>query len=364
MRYYQNIAFLFIAFTLSLFLYSCQSKETVIERGYYFWQNKSYLGSAEKKFLQQHSIHKLYAKILDVDWNDVYGPVPASKNDLNEINGSLNIYDSLHINIVPVVFITNKTFQKIDSGQLHLLALRILKECMLDAIDIDAKNNGTLYSVKKPASSEIQFDCDWTESTSGKYFQFLKEVKKILPDSITVSATKRLHQYKDASKTGIPPVDRGMLMLCNVTDPKKYESINSIFDHDKASAYFASNKKYALPLDIVLPAFSRSLIFRNHQFYQIENNLSEPDLTQLSFLKKQSNGFYRVQADTVFSNLSLRIGDEIKPEEISAEDLNKVAELAHRTINSKKYSVAFFDLSENEVKKYNNSEIDKIYNSF
>ena len=364
MRYYQNIAFLFIAFTLSLFLYSCQSKETVIERGYYFWQNKSYLGSAEKKFLQQHSIHKLYAKILDVDWNDVYGPVPASKNDLNEINGSLNIYDSLHINIVPVVFITNKTFQKIDSGQLHLLALRILKECMLDAIDIDAKNNGTLYSVKKPASSEIQFDCDWTESTSGKYFQFLKEVKRLLPDSVIVSATIRLHQYKYPSQTGVPPVNRGMLMLYNIDDPKKYESTNSIFDYDKAKAYFTSGKEYKLPLDVVLPAFSWSLVFRNGKFYQIENNLSENDLMQLNFLQKQTNGFYRVNTDTVFNDLFLRIGDEIKPEAISTENLDKAAELAHKAINSKKYSVAFFDLSEDEVKEYDSNEIDKIYNSF
>jgi hypothetical protein len=364
----QTLSYYFITFIILLTSLSCNNnKKAEVERSYYFWKNQSYLEEDERNFLKQHHIQKLYTKILDVDWNDVYGAVPVSENDLNDLNQDLNYYNSLHLNIVPVVFITNKTFERIDTSQLSLLALRIVRKCLpaYDSVDVKYENNRYYFPVAHLLNpSELQFDCDWTSTTSKKYFLFLEDVKKLLPDTTAVSATIRLHQFKYASKTGVPPVDRGMLMLYNLNDPKKYESINSIFDYDKANAYFTSGKKYKLSLDVVLPAFSWGLIFRNQQFYQIENNLSDSDLNQLTFLQKESNSFYRVKADTVFNDLFLRFGDEIKPEEISIDDLNKAVELAHKAINSNKYSVALFDLTEKEVKKYKPDEIDKIYNSF
>jgi hypothetical protein len=352
---------------MSLSMYACSNKRAEVERSYYYWRNDSYLDTSEISFLKQHQIHKLYAKILDVDWNDVYGPIPVSENDLNDLNENLNYYGSLHLNIVPVVFITNKTFERIDTSQLNLLALKIVRKCLpaYDSVDIKAEKNRYYFPFAHFLNPrELQFDCDWTNTTSKKYFLFLEDVKKLLPDTITVSATIRLHQFKYASKTGVPPVDRGMLMLYNINDPKKYESTNSIFDYDKANAYFTSGKKYQLPLDVVLPAFSWSLVFRNQQFYQIENNLSDSDLSKFDFLQKEANGFYRVKADTVFNDLFLRYGDEIKPEEVSIQDLSKAVELAHKAINSDKYSVALFDLTEKEVKKYKPDDIDKVFNSF
>jgi hypothetical protein len=363
----QTLSHHFITFSILFFFVSCNNKKAEVERSYYFWQNGSYLDNDEINFLKQHQIHKLYTKILDVDWSDVYGAIPVSENDLNNLNQDLNYYNSLHLNIVPVVFITNKTFERIDTSQLSLLALRIVRKCLpaYDSIDINSENNKHYFPIAHLLNpSELQFDCDWTSTTSGKYFLFLKKVKALLADSISISATIRLHQYKYASKTGVPPVDRGMLMLYNISNPEKYEPTNSIFDYDKANAYFTSNKKYKLPLDVVLPAFSWSLVFRNQQFYQIENSLSDSDLNQLAFLQKENNGFYRVKTDTVFNDLFLRYGDEIKPEGVSAEDLDKAVKLAHKAINSTKYSVALFELSTSEVKKYKPDEIDKIYNSF
>src|SRR6478752_3164376 len=102
------------------------NKKAEVERSYYFWQNRSYLDIDEINILENHRIQKLYAKILDVDWSEVYGAIPVSENDLNNLNEDVNHYNSLGIKIVPVVFLTNKTFERIDTSQLTLLALRVV----------------------------------------------------------------------------------------------------------------------------------------------------------------------------------------------------------------------------------------------
>jgi len=355
--------------TISIILFfSCNKKQPEIIRSYYYWRSDSYVNTSERNFLADHQIHKLYARLLDIDWSEVYGAIPVSEVNLNALNKQLNFYDSLHISIIPVIFLTNKTFDKIDTAEIPVLAKRIVRRCLpaYDSVDIEYENRGNYYYNKLLAinSGEIQFDCDWTISTSKKYFQLLDAVKKLLPDSIEVSATIRLHQYKYPSKTGVPPVNRGMLMVYNVSDPKKYTQINSIFNYSDAAPYFTSNKKYPLPLDIVLPAYSWCFIFRNQKFYQIENELSAADLENLKFLRKEENGFYKVLQDTVFQDLFLRPGDEIKAEGISEEILQEAASLAKKSVNSNHYSIALFELSEKEIKNYSRETIDKIYNSY
>ena len=212
---------------------------------------------------------------------------------------------------------------------------------------------------------EIQFDCDWTEKTADNYFKLLNDVKELLkPQDIRISATIRLHQFKYPSKTGVPPVNRGMLMLYNISNPTQYGNINSIFDFNKAKEYFTSGKSYSLPLDIALPAWSWCLVYRNHEFYQIENGLDERDLKELSFLKPAPNHFYQVTADTVYRDLFLRPGDEIKAEGIDEKTLLQVAELAKKAVNTDEFTVSLFELSEKEIKNYSDEIIDKVYTSF
>lgn len=349
-----------------VFFCSCFKNKPQVSRSYYFWRTEN-ITWEERKFLKQHQINKLYARLLDVDWSEVYGPVPVASNELGDMSNDLLENDSLRANIVPVVFITNKTFTQIDTAAIPLLAKRLVRRCLpaYDSIDIGYERNHYIYNNGRTFTpSEIQFDCDWTSNTAQKYFRFLKEVKKLLPsDSIMVSATIRLHQYKYPSKTGIPPVDRGMLMVYNISDPKQYGPVNSIFDYKKAKEYFTSGKKYPLPLDIALPAWSWCLVFRNHKFYQIENELAEGDLKQLSFLQPKGNGWYAVTKDTVYRELYLRPGDELKAEGIDDKTLQQVAQLAQKAINTDSFSLALFELSEKEIKNYNSETINQVYTS-
>jgi hypothetical protein len=355
---------LIISILLPVLFSSC-GEQAAVNKGFYFWRTE-FIKPEEKKFLRQQNIQKVYARLMDIDWNEMQGAIPVSQTDVEALNYDLVHYDSMQIFVVPVIFITNKTFERIDAKEIPLLAKRIVRRCLpaYDSTDIayETRNYYSQYNQRlKPL--EIQFDCDWTVKTAHVFFKFLREVDALLP-GIDISATIRLHQYKYFSKTGVPPVNRGMLMMYNISDPKKYSKVNSIFDAKEAKAYFTNNKKYPLPLDIALPSWSWCIIYRNKEFYQIENGLSEEDLKQQSFLRPAGDHFYTVTKDTVFRELYLRPGDEIKAEGMDADLMNEAAKLSKSAVNTHNYTVSFFDLTYKDIKQFPDETFSKLYASF
>lgn len=154
----------------------------------------------------------MYVHLLDADWSNAYGPVPVAGNEPAPMQHDFAPYDGFPVRFVPVVFLTAKTFALIDSFALPLLARRIVRRCLpaYDAEDVAYENRKGLNRCGRPVSpTETQFDRDWTQKTAGKYFAFLREVQRLLPsDSIRLSATVRLHQFKAPGQTGAPPVSR------------------------------------------------------------------------------------------------------------------------------------------------------------
>jgi hypothetical protein len=364
---YHRWALFIASVCFSFVFYSCSQKNNrEVTRSYYYWRSNGEISNEEIEFLRDHKVSKLYVRLMDIDWSEVYGAIPVSTGRPDYLNFYINHDDSTRIDITPVVFITNKTFEKIDSSAIPLLAKRVIRRCLLSYDDEDKRYESEHRSYGQPFQPrEIQLDCDWTAGTRDKYFYFLQQLKRLMPvDNILISATIRLHQFKYPGKTGVPPVNRGMLMVYNISDLRQYSPVNSIYDHDKAKAYFKSPEKYALPLDIVLPAYSWCIVFRDQKFYQIENGLSERDLAGLSFLQKKANGFYQVKQDTVFHDLFLRPGDEIKPEGIDSTTLQQAARLAKEAINTGQFAIAFFELSASEISNYSYESIEDIYHSY
>ncbi|MBO9635525.1 MAG: hypothetical protein J7578_20645 [Chitinophagaceae bacterium] len=354
---------LYPLFLLSLFATSCHRKPPAIQKAYYYWRSGD-METSEQQFLKQHDIHKLYARLMDIDWNEVQGAIPVSTARIDDIERSLRVYDSFAVEMVPVVFITNRSFEKIAATEIPLLAKRLVRRC-LPAFDETDKQYEKSRHINTFSVKEIQFDCDWTTKTAATYFQFLKEARALAASKgVIVSATIRLHQFKYPDKTGIPPVDRGMLMAYNISNPRQYSTTNSIYDQQKAEAYFTGKKKYPLPLDLALPAWSWCLIYRNKEFYQIENGLMEKELDQLAFLKKGPDHFYTVITDTVFHGLFLRNGDEIKSESIPPATLQNAARLARKAVNTDSFTVSLFELSQSEFNQYTHETIDQVYDSF
>ena len=180
-----------------------------------------------------------------------------------------------------------------------------------------------------------------------------------------LSATIRLHQIKYRKKTGIPPVDRGALMVYNFNAPDKFSPINSIFDAEEGGKYLKNAKTYELPLDIALPLFSWGLVFRNRQYQGILNGMNSSECRALSFLsppKNEEKKYFAVTADTVFKGLYLRNGDEIEIEEVSERDLFDAVDLAAPLINSDTTHLILYHLNSSILKNYNANVFQKILN--
>ncbi|RYZ22301.1 MAG: hypothetical protein EOO16_09720 [Chitinophagaceae bacterium] len=355
----------FLLFLIVVFS-SCRERSQVT-RAYYYWRSGE-PEPFERRFVKDAGLGQLYVRQLDVDWDAVQGAIPVSGGAPERLREQLRLYDSVNPRFVPVVFITNKVFEQIDTVDGGpLLAQRVARRCLpqLDAIDSVYEDRHYLRGWGGPIRpGEIQIDCDWTVKTAPAYFSFLRTLRRLLPDSVRLSATIRLHQYKHFGKTGVPPVDRGMLMIYNISDPTRYGTGSSIFDAKKAAAYFQGARRYPLPLDMALPAFSWTLVFRNGKFYGIQNGLDEADVRALSFVVPKGGPFYRVTQDTVFNDIYLRPGDELKVEQVSTADLQAAASLARSAVNTPRYTVALFELSEKEIKHYDHDTLAAVYASF
>ncbi len=333
--------FLFFAFVFCL---SCQ-KETApkdVSRGIYYWKSTFKLTDAERQTLDSCKIKKLYFKAFDVDWDFTKArAIPKATIKFEEEIPT-------NLTIIPTVFITNQVLKQSTDQQLDTT--------------ISFINKHIRTALKNKNFDEIQFDCDWTISTRERYFYLLRAFKKIFPEK-RLSATIRLHQIKFAHKTGIPPVERGMLMFYNMSNWKKTQIRNSIYDLDAASQYLATLDKYPLPLDVVMPIFRWAIIYRNNTFLTVINNLDNQALSQLNFLKKDDNKF-TVRADTSAFGISLRRGDMVRGEEVSTEEIITGTKTLREKISTQKLTFALYHLDQPNITFYGNEKLAEIYASF
>jgi len=324
----------FLAPLLFLSLVACERHApSVVERGVYHWSNSDDLYEAEEQFLDTHLVRSLFWKVLDIDWNEANHAHPVSivrspfvANEWGYGGGRNE--RTMAVELVPVVFITNRTMLNCDSTQLHVLAEKLHRK-------LDALCGG--------AYAEVQFDCDWTARSRDTYFSFLRMMRARLGRDL--SATVRLHQYKDPEGTGVPPADRGMLMLYNVEDVKTYGPHNSIFNADAARPYFSGAGTYPLPLDVALPAYSWLVHYRNGRFVRIENSDLVDEVDTLENFRRGPDGLFHVVKETErWWGESLHIGDELKLERMDSTSIMQAVELARSAVNSDTVRVVFFDL--------------------
>lgn len=330
-------------------IYGCSIKSPHnISKGVYYWKTTFNLTQTEKQWLNNNNIGKIYLHYFDVDWNPVLSePVPIgsitiSSKDVNDIE------------IIPVVFITNKTLLNIPDSSIENLTQKIFKRVK----DIsESLNNSGL--------KEIQVDCDWTLSTKVKYFTLLNNFKKLCKNSdINLSATIRLHQVKYFTKTGVPPVDRGALMFYNMTPVSNLNTVNSIFNPDIAKKYLANFDKYPLKLDLILPAFSWGVLFHNHKISGLINGLKFSSLKDNKDFVQKKAAIFRAMGNTILNHYSIHKNDLIRVEEISPETTQLAARIIEPYIQNDSLVVSLFYLNKEVTKNYDKKEMENITDIF
>lgn len=331
-------------FFFLLFLTACSHND--VDRGIYFWKSKFLLSDTEKEFIEKHDIKKIYIKYFDVDIDASIGkPVPLATIDIME-------KPTKAYHIVPAVFITNRSLINLNKNDIEELANKICQRII--EMNTDFKLEDII---------EIQIDCDWTATTQKKYFELLKIISQneLLEDKI-LSATIRLHQVKYMNETGLPPVDRGMLMCYNISNIKDYNVKNSIFELTEAEKYIDNLNEYKLPIDIALPVFNWGVVFSGQKFRMIINNLTNIDLADNENFEVVQSNFYKAIKRTELNGYHIDKNEIIRLENSNIDEIIKFA--GKIQMNSKSYSVVLFHLDEKVIKNLNNNEAENIYKKF
>lgn len=308
-----------------IFHFSACTKVTprVIIPAFYHWKTNLSIDSFATTNLDSLKVEKLYVKFFDVDWSSPNGEaIPNATLIANDFG--------IEQEIIPTIFITNRTFLRADKTAQELLPKRTAQKI---------KTISKKYGI--PTPKEIQFDCDWSEKTRVAFFNFIKNFRKEVDASIQISSTIRLHQVKYFEKTGVPPVDKGMLMFYNMSDLDDWETENSILDLSEAEKYFKNFDKYPLPLDIALPAYSWAVLFRNGKLIKLIPDVKESELSQFELLKDKR---YQVKESTYFNGHYLYENDWIRYENIEPETLLKAANRLAEVIENPNLTVSFYHL--------------------
>lgn len=297
---------------------------------WYHWKSSWLVDNTIHEYLDSLNTQFIFLRLFDVDLDESTGqPVPVGR-----FIGPLP--DSL--NVVPVVFVTNRTLQNISVGETEQLSEKIT----------------TLVRSYLPSPKEFQLDCDWTQSTKNAFFNLVKMVKQKLP-STNVSATIRLHQFKYPEITGVPPADKGMLMVYNMGNVESWETENSIIDADIAAQFLTEVQAYPLPLDIALPLFKWGCVYRDGQLVQLFYDLSKDDLSDTLRFELISEGKFLTKKNTFLNGFYLNKNDQLRLEEVSITELRDVARLLRPFADCCNTIVAFYHLDSSIVRNYNSS---------
>ncbi|RAJ32235.1 hypothetical protein [Pedobacter cryoconitis] len=305
----------------------CKEEKSTAASAFYYWKTTFLLDKAQTALLKDGAGDQLYLRLFDVIWDEQQKDVrPNAVISINQ--------DIRQFHIVPVIYITNKTFEKLTPDQLVPLAEKVNK--LINEITVQ----------NKITYQWVQIDCDWTTGTKNRYFAFLEAFKQL--NKKQLEATIRLHQIKYADRTGIPPVDKGLLMFYNMGKiSANLKQRNSIYNPTDASKYISYLPTYQLPLDIALPLFSWTIQIREGKVIQLYGKIGLKELSDRNnFQQIAQSKVYKANKSFYLSGLYIKENDLFKLENVDTKQLNLAAkQLSKHLAHLENRNIIYYELS-------------------
>lgn len=302
---------LYVWLAAAVVLSACGGKDAVERRrAVYYWSTVLDIDSVKARFLSEHGVRRMYVRYFDVVPGDGGEPVP---------NATLRFKTGVPegLEVVPTVYIVNECMAGDTSGLAEKIFSRVVQM---------SETNGV------KGVSEVQVDCDWTRRTRSRYFGFLRTLVALAgSEGIDVSATIRLHQLSESP----PPVERGVLMMYNTGDFTDIACQKPILDMADAAPYLRRLAGYRLPLASAYPIYSWRILFRGGKYVGIMHR--DDDLPVLP-------------------------GDTIVTRTPSIDDILEAARAVAARRRDAAQEVILFDLSNQNITRYNPYDYEKIYN--
>lgn len=315
-------------------------------RAFYYWKTQWSNPLPLQPYISQHGISRLYMRFFDVGWDEpAHAAQPLSPL---QIEAALPV----GVEVIPVVFIANRVFHNTAPGAVEVLADNVWRK-------VDKMATAAGMTLR-----EVQLDCDWSDRTRPRYFHFLEHLRRKLHGrKLRLSSTLRLHQIKYPERTGVPPVDRGMLMFYNFGRLGADEPRSSIFNVEDAERYASYIASYTLPLDLSLPIFSWSVHSREQAVLGLIEKVEPRDIEAAGDFRLLRPGRYQAERPLFFRGRYFREGDELALEQTTPQVTRQAAVVAARGAGSQKHfdTVAFFDLDERTLRHYAHRDLQDIF---
>ncbi len=375
-----------LVFGIILLLFSsCHHKSHDVIRSFCFWKTDLYFDGKSDTLVNELKLNHFYVRYFDVDWN----PYKKEAQPISSIH-SIS-FNGANVLFTPSIFITNDVVLKSNKTQLDTLAIRISNRIneisesyftqnattyanAIASADYEKQTGDTKTRIEiepiiakqklelQKNIQDILIDCDWSEKSKSNYFYLLQQIKSKFP-KYKIEATIRLWQYKYFEKSGIPPVDSGLLMCYNMNNPESRTTENSIGTNNDLEKYIVHDK-YKLKLNIALPLYSWSLVFRGDKFKGILSNETDFSKDETVFKKSGDNKFI-LQDDSRIGTMYLRNGDEIRIEKISDSEIeNMISTLTNKIKIDKTTRVTFFSFDKKYINDYGTQNISNYFTQF
>jgi len=335
---------------LSTLFPACGKDRPPVQRAVYHWESTFDLSGEERQWLDRNAVGRIYLRLFDIDLDEgLQEPVPVG---VLQVPGTP---PGDGREIVPVFFITNRTFAGLSETQTDTLAMRVLRKARTKLAE----------QLNDPPVPEWQFDCDWTGETREAYFRFLRAIRAALKtEGAGLSVTIRLHQVKYHERTGTPPADRGMLMFYNMDDVEDTATSNSILDLSVARGYYRNFDSYPLPLDLALPVFRWGVLFREGKMIRLINGLGTEDLQDTARFVFRDASHAEVVKSTYLDGYYLYAGDEIRLERATAGMLREAMRDLKKVLAKPPGWICLYQLAPETIKQYSDEDLVEIWNSF
>lgn len=324
---------------LVILVIACQNQSKPLV-SFYYWKTNFKLSDEEKRVIKENKVAKMYIRYFDVGMktNEALPLLPIVFKEQPE-----------NLKIVPVVFIKNEVMLN------NFVSVTDLSHKIQNLIiQINIKNN--------IHTEEIQIDCDWTPRSKDKYLSFISVFKNSFKG--VLSATIRLHQIKYFEKTGIPNVDKGVLMYYNMGNIKADD--NLIYDKNIARKYIKNLHNYPLDLNLALPIYSWIIQKRNNNIIALYSKMNSNYLCSNNDFKSIKNNVFAVKNNLLKDGIYYKKGDLIKIETVKKTDLFQMTNDLKSELKAMPKEIIFYDLDSINLKPFSdeNKFFQRICNSF
>jgi hypothetical protein len=329
------------------------------QRAFYYWRTTLALSPVERRTVEELGVARIYLRLFDVDRADEANGEANGETTAPQFVAPLAIEDAATlprtVEVVPVIYVRERALRHLDPAAAALLA-----DGSWRAVEQSMARLGQ-------TAREVQIDCDWTDTTRAAYFDLLRRLgERAHRAQAILSATIRLHQIKFRERTGVPPVERGMLMFYNMGRLDADPEASAIFDPQSARAYLARVGDYPLPLDVALPIWSWVVHVRGDRVQGLLQSTAPDALASKPWLQPVGPHRFKVLAPSFLDGALLRAGDFLDVEETTAATTQSAADMIAPLLapSAAPRTISLFHLSEKDLAHHETPTLARVFAAF